>query len=394
MYPLIKREDDNDELNQPRHACTPTIKRDREDDNEPPQLKWKKVKKEAKTEELQPKWKVEKQEDKDFLCLKDILPSPTLEKSTLVPNSRVFADLVAMLKGLLPLLSPDFTLPTKADQTLPNHDITPAEKERILHNAFLAHVYKESDKLLPFRTSAASQKRILAPGGPYDPQHLQTKAGLFSALIYRGITYHTQFLINNKTVFQDLDDWKKTLKEAHNYAHRKDKKYFCRMDAYGSAAKARQVGNATGYWQLVSTDTDFTAWLTSEKKISAVDLFRKIEKACYGFGSLTTYFIVMDYVESGLTEPVTLDDIAKFISMLRMGGKTGLAALGYKVKNSAQIHQAFTSLHAALSEALSADEQRRMNFGPILIEFSLCKLGRMKETFRAWRQAATQLALG
>jgi hypothetical protein len=53
---------------------------------------------------------------------------------------------------------------------------TPAEKETALHNAFLAHVFGNSDKLLPFRNFAASRRRVLLPGGPYSPECVRTKS--------------------------------------------------------------------------------------------------------------------------------------------------------------------------------------------------------------------------
>jgi hypothetical protein len=321
-------------------------------------------------------------------------PLPPLSMPTsLVPNQDEFQRLVHMLRGLLPILSPDFTCPTEDELKLPRYKLTPDDEERILHKCFLAGVCRDQDKFLPFRNSAPSRKRILEPGGPYDPKHVRTKSGFFSALVYRGITHNTDFLQNNKTLFKDLDDWKDTLKEPHNHAHREQKDYFCRSNAYGVPSRHRKIDNVDGYWKLVSEDANFTGWLTSNTKISAPDLYAKIKQAAFGFGPLTTLQIVMDYVECGMTQPLTPEQMGWFIWEVRLGGLKGLLTLGYKIKSKDQVGTALASLSSALEKVLSETERRDMGFGLILIEHSMCKLGRLTKAFTDWHKTATRLTL-
>jgi hypothetical protein len=322
-----------------------------------------------------------------------LLSQPAPAPSSL--NQPVFNDLVMMLRGLKPMISADFVGPSRSLQKV-EADASPAEKESALHNTFLAHVFASSDKLLPFRNSAASRRRVLLPGGPYSPEHVRTKSGLFSALVYRGITHNTRFLQDNKTLFRDLDDWNSTLEEPRNVMAmiQHGKTYFCRSDAYGQAAKARSIENAEGYWKLVSEDPTFSDWLTSPQPVSILDLFSKIKKACYGFGPLTTLQLINDYVECGLVQEPTIEEMATLICKLKMGGSRGLQALGYDVGSPTRVLDALRSLRSDLMNALTAEERLAMGFGVIMIEHSLCKLGRLDtKPFQQWRDVATDLTL-
>lgn len=76
-------------------------------------------------------------------------------------------------------------------QTLEEHDA----KARV---EFLSHVQENADKKLPFHDYTLSYLCILEPGGPFSLNTISTQEGLFSALIFRGVTYHTDFVHQQK----------------------------------------------------------------------------------------------------------------------------------------------------------------------------------------------------
>lgn len=100
------------------------------------------------------------------------------------------------------------------------------------------------DHFSPFREYAPSRSTFLQ--GLRDPKALLTQSGFFSLLVFRGITFHTDFLIREKkVVFHDLDHWNATKAE---YSH-EEEKFFCSMTAYGgSATSQRKTKNAKDFW--------------------------------------------------------------------------------------------------------------------------------------------------
>ena len=79
-----------------------------------------------------------------------------------------------------------------------DHSQTLEERDAKARAAFLSHVQENADKKLPFRNYTPSRLCILEPGGPFSPDTISTQEGLFSALIFRGVTYHTDFLHQQK----------------------------------------------------------------------------------------------------------------------------------------------------------------------------------------------------
>jgi hypothetical protein len=296
---------------------------------------------------------------------------------------KAFKRLCTMIRGLYPMLDPAFVCPTLLETRLSSG----MNREVTLHKRFLRHVYLHSDKLLPFRNLAASRKKILQPGGPYSQEHVATKEGFFSALIYRGVTHNTQFLQDTKTLFCSLDDWKTVYEQG--LAQGKDKTYFCVTTAYGSPAKGRQVENVAKYWAAVQ-DREYTSWLTAADKIDPHKLY-SILLRLPAFGSLTAFQLTMDYAECGMTKKLTPESMAKFLCMVDKGGMEGLRILGYQVdrKNPASVSQALHTLQKALVEQIPDSKRVRMGFGPVFMEHTLCKVKRLSiKEFFEWEKEA------
>ena len=306
------------------------------------------------------------------------LVSPLVSITSLplpVPNLERYNQLVAMLKVLAPFLSPNFTCPD----------------DYSARSRFLAWVHGDSDKLLPFRDWARSRRHVLTAEGPYSEAHVRTPQGFFSALVYRGITHNTDFLVNNKTLFVDVDDYLAAQADPYNLELSEgSKSYFCNKTAYGVPIVNRSVDNAQGFWEVATENEAVAAWLASDKPINPLELYNLVLAECRSFGPLTSFELVMDYVGCGRAETPTVEEMA---DLIWIGGYTGLRSLGYPVGNGEQVAAALRSLMSALAASLTEKEQRDMGFGLVMVERSLCKLGRLdRDIFQAWYKEHTHVA--
>ena len=118
----------------------------------------------------------------------------------------------------------------------PQHDDT----------SLIREVKRNIGLLSPYRNLTPSQFQVLQPEGPFQTEYMKTRAGFFSALIYRGITFATRSVHDtHQNRFADLQAWS-------NYYHRVnpvDPKYFCDKKAYGTLDRTRTVDNVEEYWR-------------------------------------------------------------------------------------------------------------------------------------------------
>ena len=97
----------------------------------------------------------------------------------------------------------------------------------------------------------------------------------------------------------------------------------------------------------------------------------------------------MDYVKCQMTQPLTVDAMAKFIFLLNASGMAGLKALGYKVRSEHEVREALVSLYAALEITIPEKRQWMMDFEWMMIEHLLCKFGQLnKQEFNDWYAVA------
>ncbi|TFK59509.1 hypothetical protein BDN72DRAFT_905779 [Pluteus cervinus] len=260
--------------------------------------------------------------------------------------------------------------------------IDPYQTITVPHTSARGHALKEflldvqyNDKKNMFRDLAPSRQHILEDPGPFSPAFLHTQAGFFSAMIHRGITHHTDFLLEHKTVFMSIQDWNSTV------ALKKGKppKYFCDPCAYGQAAKDRKIENADVYWGF-SDNTSLTGWLLNprDEKIQFIDLYRLIRKAHIpAIGALTTYLLVVDYATAGLVVHPDPQQMGRILFEIKAGGIGGLRALGFPCRTVQETGDAFEFLMMKLTTVMTPERKERMGFNVFMVEHALCKLSRL-----------------
>ncbi|TFK62887.1 hypothetical protein BDN72DRAFT_902867 [Pluteus cervinus] len=283
-------------------------------------------------------------------------------------QKEVAADLLTLFEIMEPLA---------ANPDLPIHLGHPSSRGYRLRK-LLKDVQKHSDKKLAFRDKAASRRRVLETPGPFSPVYLRTRAGFFSALVHRGITHHTQFLLENKTVFSSYEDFKRVASQ-----HNEPPTYFCDKSAYGQPT-SRSIDFAPDYWETDSHAVHLDSWLLTpdSQPVDFLSLYTTLlDASIEAFGTLTIYLLAVDYALAGLAHHPSPLDMGTILHTVNAGGLTGLRKLGFPCRTEDETGQAFELVFKELKEKISEERQETMAFNVFTVEHALCKLDRVGKTF-------------
>ncbi|KAF8906870.1 hypothetical protein CPB85DRAFT_1436729 [Mucidula mucida] len=249
------------------------------------------------------------------------------------------------------------------------------------------------NKKIPWHDLATSRRLILADDGPFGSSHLRIKEGLFSALLYRGITHNSQFLHTEQHIFFDgLDDWemiyatsKDVLEDSNDMDQKEIEKYFCDGCAYGVWTR-RRVNYAPTY-AAATEAPDLTSWLLNAEFPTFMEVYKLFHKgkvngtsAFPGFGPLQAYLLASDYVIAGAVKMPTYEEMGELLwsDLKQKGAMSGLWALGYDDFESAEdVAAAFEEMDKMLTEAIPENLRHRMNYNVFTTEHILCKVQRL-----------------
>ncbi|TFK62067.1 hypothetical protein BDN72DRAFT_933532 [Pluteus cervinus] len=330
-------------------------------------------------------------------CLKDVFgivekAYPTIRTwtSLVEPEARrrfkIESSFVDPLSDLLLVMMPLFDDPHRTIDL-------PASKTTKLYawKAFMLDVQDDLDQRLPFRDLAPSRNKVLYGSGPYSAEYLVSRAGFFSALVYRGITHNTEFLMDQEnTVFPTLEVWNKLydgLKEFH------DEDWFCNKQAYGRYCPQRSVDNAASYWDK-SGDPQVVSWLLEGEHLDFIDVFNIISKAkITAFGKLTTYLLVSDYAIAGVVAMPNCQEMGYIIHQIRLGGLHGLEKLGYPCRSREETARSFESVYNMMLATMEDGYRDEVGFDVFLLEHLLCKYSRLSD-LDLWDKAMQEMNTG
>jgi hypothetical protein len=261
-----------------------------------------------------------------------------------------------------------------------DHGQTLEERDAKARAAFLSHVQENADKKLPFRDYTPSRLRILEPGGPFIPDAISTREGLFSVLIFRGVTYHTDFLHQQKRIFRHPSDWQELYKKLSS-VH--PPIYFCDKNAYGQRMDAQDIRHIPAFWEA-SGDLELAGWVKDARPIKFETLYNTFlkgtlgkRKAFPGFGTLKLFLLASDYAIARKTTMPSPTLVGKIIYEISCGSLKGLSCLGFACTDVESTVQAFTMVHDFLMHAIPDRRRQQMGFGVIFVEYVLCKSGRL-----------------
>ena len=212
------------------------------------------------------------------------------------------------------------------------------------------------DHYCPFREFALSRAMYLL-GLQDDPVDFATQAGFFSELLFRGVTYHSKYIMNNKppkVVFRSLSDWTSTMESVKADLQKTDAEvelYFCTTQAYGSSpCSSRSTKNASKLWDAAGLWVTFLAkYKTLNRKPSfkeTLAFFRRkdMDALMYGIGDLMHMLIIGesrlcashstdvlctsgDMIYAGVVETPSDDEFLRFFLETKKGAYDGLVAL-------------------------------------------------------------------
>ncbi|KAG7090266.1 hypothetical protein E1B28_011863 [Marasmius oreades] len=178
---------------------------------------------------------------------------------------------------------------------------------------------KDLDGFYPFREQALSRKWIVSEGGPFHADYINTRLGLFSALIFRSITFHTASVTHHSGQFDNIVTWSDFRRNHQD----KPESWFCSNTAY-RPTKGRSTTNVSELWK-------FSKHLYNLLHSSTKPLFYKIvQELCTltSWGILTSYLCTVDLVFAQVLD-ASDDDIAEFIVEAGKGAYNTLKKLGF-----------------------------------------------------------------
>ncbi|KAF6764197.1 hypothetical protein DFP72DRAFT_799814 [Ephemerocybe angulata] len=255
----------------------------------------------------------------------------------------------------------------------------------------------DPDFYLPLREMAPSRVRSRSEHGPYRQGVIETPSGIFSAVVWRAITFRSAFsaeymLFENSDELQALVD---TLVEerpdvrANNTSASESQPFFCNKAAYGQPS-GRALKYHTTYWETVE-NLNWNAFATSEPSFRQVlEYFRparqlgSTKQLFPQLGDLGRLTLAGDLVYAGICEMPTTKEMAEAIVELNSGATAGLKALQYmtdqwpstREEKVEVVAAALTSLLDLLHDSLGEEAFAEMGLDLISLEHSLCKFSR------------------
>ena len=297
--------------------------------------------------------------------------SPALFRDSLCPELRGLADEEMKLFGTFLRQSLDYQMDRSNVASI--------------HPKLLARLKSSPDKFLAFRELAPSRQRARSSKGPFTETVIRTTAGIFSALVWRGITFGTEFAAKGCMVFESADHFDKIRTES-----RKPESYFCDRAAYGRTNPGRKTALAQIYWKALQGGiwekfvgdrilNFMECWLffTSGHKASPFP----------HLGRLGAYLLTADLHYAGVVAAPTIDKLVIIIRNLNKGAVEALERLRLisprplrkqsKGKcNKDECRKALEYIAKVIHDNIPSLFHSRLFVDLILVEHTLCKFSR------------------
>lgn len=242
-------------------------------------------------------------------------------------------------------------------------------------------VANSPDKLMPFRESTPGGKRAFGVEGPFSSKSIATKEGLFSALIWRGITFGTRFSVEQPMIFRSIEEWHTKLLDLEDRSL--PSHYFCDQKAYGLTNPNRGIQHADSYWNAAGVL--FASTLSQEGPAPFLPAFKRFmsdkikPKVLPQFGPQGCYMLAADYARAGLLSMPSFDELGEIIRYVNGGAAAGLEILGLiqprarhmrrnAVPDARECREGVRKVEALLLEGMTAEELTQRTFDPVTIE--------------------------
>ncbi|KAF9470199.1 hypothetical protein BDN70DRAFT_939938 [Pholiota conissans] len=180
----------------------------------------------------------------------------------------------------------------------------------------------------PFREQLSARKRMMSMGGPFHTNNIRTLPGIFSAIIWRAITYRTEFSEAEKMLFVNIDDWNATVSKIPSAVTG----YICNKAAYGSTNPGRSEKLVPVYWKQVQ-NLEWEAYCRREETTTFQDTMRlfsgRNDNPFPHLGLLGAFDLVVDltYCSKAIHSLPTNMTVAECIFKINRGSMNGVMVL-------------------------------------------------------------------
>ncbi|KAJ3507737.1 hypothetical protein NLJ89_g6136 [Agrocybe chaxingu] len=243
--------------------------------------------------------------------------------------------------------------------------------------------FNDPERYSPFQEHTPARSRMRDPDGPYCPEVITTNGGLFSAIVWRAITYHTDFALFERATFNDLDDWNEAT------AAITDSKYICNTSAYGQPDPHRSPAHAPTYWQSV-LDLDWERYCCKSSNTfwDTYKLLHPANKRPLPFphlGPLGGYNLTADLTYSGVHELPDSNIIAKCVAKINLGSMHGIQLLDGQMAlprttvpkaTVTECKQGLQQAFKIMDQVMTASQKEFIGLDYILVESAMCKFYR------------------
>lgn len=243
-------------------------------------------------------------------------------------------------------------------------------------------------ELLPERQRGANT-------GPFRTPVINTKEGLFSAMIWRVLTIGTPFNDSGPYIFESYSDFE-AMKDLRRLAYpieSSQSNYFVNLKAYGSLAVGRSRISGREYWEKVCELEEEWVGLTESGNASfteCLDFLRPRTNKTGRFpqlGDLGAYLLSCDMSYAGACLPPTRREVARCIVTMDKGSMRGLEYLdlvhgGGREEKMNAVEGALETVKNWIDDKFTCSDQHTMILDYICIEHLLCKLQRHRNSIR------------
>ena len=240
--------------------------------------------------------------------------------------------------------------------------------------------------------------RFRGVDGPYNPSTIRTTKGIFSAIIWRGITFGTEFSRIWPMLFNSAADFSSI---CQTMFPKRPKEFFCDVAAYGTANAFRTVDLAQDYWDALANDL----WpsFIGHSKVGFRECYAFFRqrtsdgsKESYLFpqlGPLGSYLLTADLVYAGVVLEPSIDDIAWLVRELNRGAAAALEDLGLipprataqgnaRKPELSACRNAIQHVYNILISTIPVELRNTLCIDYISLEHALCKFSRA--TKKGW----------
>ncbi len=242
-------------------------------------------------------------------------------------------------------------------------------------NAQHKWILAKDDQRNPLRENAQSRS-IFVQDPHITPDFLRTRAGLFSLIVFRAITFNSSFLFEQQLVaFDSLQEWKDAVEGLPEGD-------VCNMLAYGQAMGGRSSKKASSYWEKTS---EWESWLQKNPEPSFEDMHSFIADCNFSqVGDLTCILATEDLYYGEVCSAPDLRLFAHDILKMKKGAYKALNAFNVLPNtdpNFATCDQnvdSFLNVFQALQNELELTDDEALVPDIIIFEHLCCKV------YRAW----------